>query len=284
MDLLITLKSFLRALIPKQNFKVNIFIIGAQKSGTSALHSYMLNHREIIGGKVKEINYFNHKEKYAKGDNWYHNQFVKPLFYKPKKYFIDSTPQYITDENVAEMIFQYNPNAHIIVLLRNPVERAYSAWNMYKQFSEFTDVNRKKLADRHASLQNRKLFYNFITTNPFPSFEDFAEKELKNIDTYPRILKKGIYVEQLIPYYKLFPKNKITIIESKDFKQNKLEYLNLIFDKLELSNIQDLTLEDVHKREYVSKMKLETKNKLIEFYKPYNEKLSELTGLKFNWS
>ena len=58
------MKAFLKKFIPKDNTKVSLFIIGAQKSGTTALHEYLLKHPNIIGANKKELNFFNFKTRY----------------------------------------------------------------------------------------------------------------------------------------------------------------------------------------------------------------------------
>lgn len=282
------LKSTIKKIIPKKRVKVNLFIVGAQKAGTSALHNYLCQHPRVIGGKNKEINFFNHNKKYSKGTQWYHRQFKKPFFWEENKLYLDSTPQYLSEKDIAHKIYQYNPKAKIIILLRNPVSRAYSGWNMYRQFSQMTNTQKEKLLERHISYEKKEKFLELINLSPFPSFEYFIDNELNgNVihDCYPNIVKRGIYYDQVKRYMDVYDLDNIEIIESDEFKNNKLHFTNKILKQngLKIFQEDDSTLAPVHNRTYEKKINSRTKEKLEQFYKPYNEKLFELIDQRFNW-
>lgn len=281
-------KKFIRTFIPKQTPKVNLFIVGAQKAGTSALHNYLVKHNKVIGGVKKEINYFNHEENYQKGYKWYHKNFKAPLFYKSKYIYIDSTPQYLNNELISNKIYNYNSNAKIVILLREPVSRAYSAWNMYKQFSKLSLKEKEGLIDRHICNKDKEKFKNFINQIPFPKFDEYVNFELnenKLMDYYPNILKRGMYYNQVKEYVVTFGMDNILIIESDFFKDNRIEVVKNVLSFLKISEIsfQDNDLKDVHSRKYDLPIDSEIQKKLKSFYKPHNENLFELINKKFNW-
>ncbi|MGO1752175.1 MAG: sulfotransferase domain-containing protein [Psychroflexus sp.] len=283
------IKNKIKSVLPHKNIdRVSVFIVGAQKAGTSALHNYLIKHHEVSGGFKKELNFFNHQENYSQGKAWYHKQFKTPLFYHPHKIYIDSTPQYLMDKSVAQKIYQYNPKAKIVVLLREPVSRAYSAWNMYKQFSELSDKKKIILMDTHIPIDQKEIFSRLINQNSFPTFEEYINLELeenKLKDQYPFIIKRGLYAEQLKPYIKLFGLDNLLIFESNVFKKNKIEITNKILSDLGLSglDLKDEHLKSVHSRKYSSTMSDHAKQKLKVFYKPHNEKLYSLINQKFDW-
>lgn len=281
-------KKTIKKIVPKQRVKVSLFIVGAQKAGTSALHNYLIKHPKVQGGIKKEINFFNHKEKYEQGEEWYHKQFKSPLFYQPKSIYLDSTPAYLNNLTIAEQIYNYNPNATIVILLRDPVSRAFSAWNMYKQFSELNERQKSNLINTHIEKNNEERFKNLINQNPFPDFSRFISNELINnklVDVYPNILKRSLYYDQVKTYYNLFNTKQIFVFESNYFKSNKLEVTNQIFNALGLQTFEEskYKLEQIHAREYNSKIDKETKKKLKEFYKPHNENLFQLINQRFDW-
>ena len=281
-------KSAIKRLLPNKKVNVSLFIVGAQKAGTSALHNYLIKHPYIQGGVKKEINFFNHRDKLSKGVNWYHKQYSPVLFYKPKPIYIDSTPQYLNDINIAEKIHEYNPNSKIVILLREPVSRAFSAWNMYRQFSELNAEEKNKLIEHHVSLDLINKFRNLIDQSPFPSFDAFIERELtssSSVDTYPSILKRGVYVDQVKAYLDTFGLDNVMIFESNYFKNNKVEVTNSILGFLGLSNLnlKENRLKPIHSRKYESPISMTAKEKLKEYYKPYNESLFTLINQKFDW-
>lgn len=99
--------------------RVEVIGIGAQKCATDWLYRCMAEHPEIAPSDRKEVNFFNHN--WERGYYWYHDHFD---FGVGKT--VEYSTQYLPDRNVPERIRAYNPDARLIVSLRDPVERAYS--------------------------------------------------------------------------------------------------------------------------------------------------------------
>jgi hypothetical protein len=102
--------------------KVDFIGIGVQRAATTWLFSCLKEHPEIRGATVannKELNFFNHN--YEKGYPWYHRRFEFGAW-KTGEY----STRYFHDKNVPARIARYNPDARLIVSLRNPIDRAVS--------------------------------------------------------------------------------------------------------------------------------------------------------------
>ena len=99
---------------------------------------------------------------------------------------------------------------------------------------------------------------------------------------YELLLARGLYEMQLTPWYDSFSNDKMLINSSEDLANDTDNTLKEIFNFLNIPNmkIQDTTRKN--KRQYPP-MKKETRQSLIEFYKPYNEKLYALVNIKFVW-
>src|SRR5690242_8679107 len=99
----------------------HFLIIGAQRCGTTSLFEYLANHPEIVPPSVKKIHFFD--SEYEKGEAWYRARF--PVL---ENGFItgEATPYYLFHPRVPKRVRNWNPNVKLIVLLRNPVDRAYS--------------------------------------------------------------------------------------------------------------------------------------------------------------
>ena len=279
---------YLNNLFPKKKVQVSLFIVGAQKAGTSALYNYLIKHPKMEGGAMKEINFFNHEEKYAQGIEWYHKKFKKASFFESNFVYVDATPQYLNTKGVAEKIYNYNPKAKIVILLREPVSRAFSAWNMYKQFSELSDEKKVILTKNHIKEKFKKQFKDLINEQPFPSFEEFVDNELEGDrlkSCYPAVLERGIYIDQITPYYQLFGSDNIMICESEYFKHNKLQVTNNLLSLLGLNglNVSAENLKASHVRSYEKSIDSAVGEKLRTFYHPYNERLFDLIGNQFDW-
>jgi hypothetical protein len=137
----------------------DFLIIGAQKSGTSSLYNYLTQHPDVCPALVKEIRYFN--KYFSKGTNWYRGHFPSSLYISYVNKISgrdmitgDGTPSYLSDPYVPRRVFEVIPQVKLIVLLRNPVDRAYSHYQHrfranreVSSFEEVIKVDKEKLKD-----------------------------------------------------------------------------------------------------------------------------------------
>lgn len=101
-----------------------MFVIGALKAGTTSLHSYLDAHPEIGMSTIKELNYFVDQYNWGRGEAWYRSQFDPSLPVRG-----ESSPMYAMrpgSERVAGRIQRLSPDAKLIYVVRDPVERAIS--------------------------------------------------------------------------------------------------------------------------------------------------------------
>lgn len=113
----------------------DFLIIGAQKAGTTALYHYLIQHPQILPNKTyKEVHFFDKSENYVQGIGRYLKDFPNRLN-KGTRLTLDATPEYLFYSQVPRRIIQSLGEVKMIVLLREPASRAYSAWNMYYSFA-----------------------------------------------------------------------------------------------------------------------------------------------------
>jgi Sulfotransferase family len=106
----------------------NLFIVGAMKSGTTSLHSYLGAHPEIFMSAEKEPEYFAKESVWSRGEDWYLS-----LFSEAKDHTIvgESSTTYARlphFQGVAERIAKFNPDARFVYIMRDPVERSISQY------------------------------------------------------------------------------------------------------------------------------------------------------------
>ena len=248
--------------------KPNFIIVGAQKAGTSALYDILEQHSKITPSIYKELHYFDNDKLYSKNNlKDYHCKF--PLSYQTPQgnLVFEASPLYIYHPKVAKRLYDYNPNIKLIVMLRNPVERAISAWTMYHH--HFINGPYKHLYD------NRP-------------FKEAIQTEINNIDKTSyyndqlSYVKRGIYHLQIEEYLKYFPKENLLFIESEELKKDFKSTLNHLFQFLNIPSENIATMESNKSRIHSLDLGIE-KEILTSFYKPYNEKLFELIGKRYNW-
>lgn len=225
------------------------------------------------GSKKKELDFFSHDENYAKGEIWYQSHFPLPFGRLKDAVFFESSPSYLYFPGTAERIHRYNPEMKMIVLLRDPVERAFSAWNMYRNFSSHRELN--YLGEKR-------------------SFEEAIDEEMRLISQgkdlppqlRPNYLRRGFYALQLEPFFKLFPQEQIFISDNRTLGENRKELLNRVAGFLGLSsyNWDGQHEKTFHVGAYdKAVLSNETRQRLREFYRPHNEALFRQLDRVFEW-
>ncbi|MEM9050662.1 MAG: sulfotransferase domain-containing protein [Bacteroidota bacterium] len=244
-------------------------IIGAQKGGTSALFEILKQHPHLAAASKKEIHYFDNDEWYEEGNiHEYNSHFLLPHEGPLRAKAFEATPIYIFHPLIAERLHRYNPKLKLIVSLREPAERAFSAWTMY-----------------HHHFSTGKYQY---LHDPRP-FDVAVNEELEILEQTSfwenkiAYVKRGIYHSQIEEYLKYFPKEQMLFIESEMIKDS---FSQVSFDIQAFLGVPkySLLLKKSNLRQTDEQEKYETTLKeLMEFYSPYNEELFELIGQKFNW-
>ena len=108
--------------------RVNLFVIGVNKAGTSWLYALLDRHPEIFMCAEKELYYFG--ECYPDDLEAYHAHFP---FDQPYRYFGEATPFYCHEAAVARQIHHYAPEAKVMAIVRDPVKRLHSQFYYHKQ-------------------------------------------------------------------------------------------------------------------------------------------------------
>ena len=114
----------------------NFIVIGAAKSGTSSLHHYLRAHPEVFTPKLKEINFFAYDGKHLDVHYWAKTQDEYQRFFDDVGAAIaigEVAPLYLCSPVAPDNIRRVLPDARLVAILRNPVDRAYSAYLMSRR-------------------------------------------------------------------------------------------------------------------------------------------------------
>jgi len=193
--------------------KPNLFIPGAAKSGTSALHDCLNQHPNIYMTTVKEPHFFSHNEKYYNKKDWYYSLFKGKSCYKVRG---ESSTGYMVFPNVIKRIKKDIENPKFIFILRNPIDRVYSHYYWLKGFGY------ENLNFREAFLNDKDIEPNFEKDNPMG---------------YKYYYQWGLYGKWIKRFYDNFNSKNIFIITNEEFKNNFLNTLNRCFNFLEVKNL-----------------------------------------------
>tara|TARA_B100001540_G_scaffold179083_1_gene157925 strand:+ start:1735 stop:2604 length:870 start_codon:yes stop_codon:yes gene_type:complete len=199
--------------------KVNFFIVGAPKAGTTSLHYYLDEHPNINMSSIKETNYFSHQE--IKEQNLYYKvssintlDEYYALFQKKSKdiLFGETSPSYLFYRDVASKIKAYNSEAKIIIILRNPIDRAYSHYLMDYRLglvkSSFSDIINQRSIHKDSKLY------------------------------YQQYIELGNYSSQIDRYYNEFSADQILILDYDDFINDTHQAISRVFSFLSLDNFK----------------------------------------------
>ncbi len=172
---------------------------------------------------------------------------------------------------VPERMAEAVPEARLIVVLRDPVARAYSHFHMARRkgnetrsFEEAVEEERAWLLDEGSDLS------------------DHEQYSRANRQRLPAYLRRGIYVDQLLRWRQFFDGEQMLVLKSEDFFERPRESLKLAQNFLDLSYREpELPLHEA-KYDY-EPLDLTTKRRLEDFFEPHNRRLYEYLDVDFGW-
>lgn len=230
--------------------KPDFLVIGASRSGTSSLHNTLLKHPDLSGPNLPKAG--NEKEVH-----FFDKKYSKGFdwycgLFTGKKMNFESTPNYLYHPACPGRIKKHLPDCKFIVMFRNPI---YRTWSHYRNW-------RKK--------------------------EGWNINTIRNTDHL--IIKKGIYIEQLMRWFQHFPKEQFYIIRSEDFYGNPERIAQ---DVCRWVGLRDVDLKSVYHdpanegrkqpNQKEQQIPLSVKAWLRKFYKPYNELLYQFISRNMGW-
>lgn len=245
------------------------------KSGTTSLYDFVVKHPAIIPAATKELQYFSILYKF--GELWYRSNFPTNLsrhrFYKKTNQKLlsgEASPTYLFYPVVPSRMKKILTNVKLIVILRNPVDRAYSHYHMNLRHN-----NEPFSFEKAIEIEKNQL-------------DVERERLLKDPDFVPSpyrthlYLARGIYADQLENWFRYYSREKFLILATEDFHNNPQQILDQVFDFLEIAPFQIENLRNLNVGNY-KKMNKNTRRLLIEYFKPHNRRLSELLRRSFDW-
>ena len=274
-SLLVKLHRFYCLITSPLHVLPDFYIIGTQKGGTSSLYDYLTTHPSIEPCYTKEPSYFDRY--FERGLHWYKvnfpfkiHKFIATNILKNKFITGEASVRYLDHPFAPQRIKEITPNAKFIILLRNPIDRAFSQHNMnvkndyeINNFSDALKEEPRRIANRIEKMSNDVSYYSW------------------NFDLYA-YLEHGIYVDKIKRWMEVFPKEQFLIIQSEEFFKNPSKIYNDVLEFLGLPSY-DLKEYDAIRKQQKSILEKHTREKLQHYFKPHNDKLYELLGKKFDW-
>ncbi len=203
----------------------DFFVVGAAKSGTTALWKYFQKHPDVFVTdtiEAKELGYYSNQ--YGVSSKSEYLSFFKNA--EPDQLIGEVCHVYLTSNESADWIKQEVPNAKIIIMLRNPVERAYSLYNwMIMHGYEYQNSFEKALEQEKLLFQDKKPKHQLL------------HRFRKNYHYF----NSGKYYEQVKRFYDFFGKANVLVIEYDNFNKNQIRSLTRIFEFLKIDKTHDIS-------------------------------------------
>jgi len=250
----------------------DFLIIGTQRGGTTSLYRYLASHPDVSPAFTKEIHYFDIN--YVRGARWYRAHFPlrsgRSAPGNRASVVGEASPNYLFHPLAGQRAWELVPSARLIVLLRDPVERAFSHY-------------RHQVRDGLESLS----FEEALAHEP-----ERLEKEAERIVRNPSYVSfslihhsyraRGLYADQLQAWMSLFPPEQFIIESSEDLFRSPGETVARVLARLGLFH-RDLGPYRTFNPTEPAEMRPATRVELEEFYRPHNERLYRLLDRDFGW-
>lgn len=248
----------------------DFLIIGAQKSGTTVLYRMLGPHPYVKRASQKEVHYFDHN--FNKGLEWYRSHFSPQRLKNGQKIVTgEASPYYIAHSLAPERVARTVPQAKLIALLRNPVERAFSHYHFAVRkgredlsFEEALKVEEERLQEHRERISARQGYWPAI-----PGRNSY--------------LARGVYVDQLQKWHEFFDKEQLLVLKSEDYFSDMTGTLKRVLNFLELPAWEPEVKPTINQGGYKKRMRPETRERLQEYFEPHNQRLYEYLGVDFGW-
>ena len=266
-------RAFRRATAPARTLP-DYVVIGGQRCGTTSVFRYLVRHPSIAPASEKEIHFFDLN--YSRGLNWYRAHFplsaqVRYAVRRGEKIVTgEATPYYLFHPHVPGRVRRHLPHARLIALLRDPVERAYS------HYRNEVDYGHESLTFEEAiERESERVGPELERMLADEEYVSYAHRHFS-------YLSRGLYCEQLVRWFSLFPREQMLIVRSEDLFTKTAEVVDDV--------ARFLGLEPYPTGEYrqwnaqqAGDLRPETRRRLVDYFAEPNRRLYELLGTDFGW-
>jgi Sulfotransferase domain len=253
----------------------DFLIIGAQKCGTTSLYGVLAEHPCIYAASTKEVGYFDRY--YHMGLGWYRAQFpsrfrrhyVRAIL---RKRFLtgEASTGYILRPQALERISTVVPRAKLILMLRNPVDRAYS------HYQHTVRIGVEKLSFEEAISREGER----IGRARARMLED-GEYYTLDVARYAYVLT-GIYVDQVKVLFSLFPRRQVLILEAEELATDLPRVFRRVLEFLNVPMWMPRRTRWENVGNYQA-MDPSCRKELVELFRPHNRRLYDYLGTSFDW-
>jgi len=243
----------------------DFLIIGTERGGTTSLYQYLMRNVTMVPALRKEIHFFD--QHYYKGRSWYLAHF--PVR-NDDVLSGEASPHYYFFPEAAPRVAETLPNAKLIMLLRNPIDRAYS------HYQHEVAMGYEKLSFEGAI--NRE----FTVTDGVWKPKDLRAKGISEYVHFS-YLSKGLYITYLKRWMEAVERDRFLILNSERLFNEPGKVFPQVLSFLGLPS-NGLTSFGTFNEGQYEQLDEKTRARLLAFYAPYNEELSRFLDMDFEWA
>ena len=252
-------------------------LIGAQRCGTTSLFRALRAHPQLVRPLFhKGVNYFDLN--YYRGAAWYRSHFPvaeiarrKVARYGGAPVAFEASGYYLYHPFALQRLAKDLPGIMLVAMVRNPVERAYSA---YKH--EYARGFEKESFERALELEDERLVGEIERMRDDPTYESFSHR-------HHSYRHRGQYAEQFERAFALFPRDHVYVIDSEAFFKQPVEEYRRLLEFLGLHPYEFRGFAQ-HNARPGTPMEPRTRRLLEEHYAPHDDRLAGLLGRPLHWS
>jgi hypothetical protein len=230
----------------------SFLIIGAQKCGTTTLHAYLAEHPQIAMSAEKELHYFDREANYP-DEVWYRGQFP-PI--DGVRAVGEATPIYCFWPGTIARIWRFDPALKLIMIMRNPIDRAISQYWMNRRWLNETMPMRAAFRLERAR----------IAPTPF---------EMR----HRSYLARGRYRDQLENVCRWFPREQLLLLRLEDLQRDAAATLRAVTDFVSVSPFANIAMDKRENTLDYPAAEEQVRDELREYFLPMNARLHDEYGV-----
>ena len=243
----------------------SLVIVGAMKAGTTSLFEYLCGHPQLVPSRHKEVHFFDRG--YHRGAGWYRRQFRAASWRRagPGVTF-ESSPYYMYEPRVPARMRATLPEAKLVFLLRDPVDRAFSHYHNNRRlgreplgFEEAIDAEEARLAGEEQRL----------LADP---------RSTSRRHQRCSYLARGRYAEQLVRWREHFPAGQMMVVDAGRLFDDPRRVVAEVVAFLGLDRWEPGHLRAHNEGRYGVSMRPATRRRLEEYFAPHERALCDLVG------
>lgn len=283
-------------IVSQQRLAPSFMVIGAEKCGTTSLHQYLARHPQVLASVEKEIDFFDME--YTRGLEWYLAHFpaipaqqlnAQPLEGQHRWVSGETSANYLYSDVAPGRIFERFPQLQLVVLLRHPVDRTISRYNMMVRNGAEKRSFEQAISEEIQLIEQAQSTAQRVAQTQTHNAADGQVNDTTDADIPWRVLNRCRHVGNSLYYYHLqrwlahFSPEQLLVVRSEDLFCAPEQTLGRLCETLDISPPPAQAYQPHNAGQYGSISEAMCQ-RLFDFYQPHTHKLETLLDRSFDWT